>query len=236
MIDERFLRTSYLFGEEKIKQLELSHVVVFGIGGVGSFVCEALARAGIGFFTLVDKDTVSKSNINRQLIALENTIGLPKVDVMKERILQINPSAKVECKKIFYTKETADEIDFSRFDYVVDAIDTVSSKLLIIEKCSSLKIKIISSMGTGNKLCPEKLQIADIKKTSVCPLARVIRREIRKMNIDSLKVLFSTEEPVTPLVKVFDDESKKAIPGSVSFVPSAAGLLIASQVIKDLLK
>lgn len=236
MIDERFLRTSYLLGEESIKKLNSSHVAVFGIGGVGSFVCEALARAGVGFFTLVDKDTVSKSNINRQIIALENTVGLPKVEVMKERILQINPSAKIECKKIFYSKETADEIDFSRFDYVVDAIDTVSSKLLIIEKCSRSNTEIISSMGTGNKLCPEKLQIADIKKTSVCPLARVVRREVRKMNIDSLKVLYSTEEPVDTLVKVFDRDSKKAIPGSVSFVPSAAGLLIASTVAKDLLK
>lgn len=235
-MDERFLRTSYLIGEETVKKLNGSRVIVFGIGGVGSFVCEALARSGIGSLTLVDRDTVSVSNINRQLIALESTVGLPKTQVMKERILQINPEAEVVCKDVFYGKENEKDFDFSQYDYVVDAIDTVSSKLCLIQNCFEKNTPIISSMGTGNKLCPEKLKIDDIKKTSMCPLARVMRRELRKLGIDRLKVLYSTEEPVELKEKVFDAETKKQIPGSISFVPSVAGLMIAGEVIKDLIK
>ena len=236
MIDERFIRQAYLIGEDSVKKLNSSHVIIFGVGGVGSFVCEALARAGVGTLTLVDRDSVSISNVNRQLIALENTVGLPKAEVMRDRILQINPNAKVFCKNVFFSKYNENDFDFSRYDYVVDAIDTVSSKLCIIKNCNEKDVRVISSMGTGNKLCPEKLKISDIKKTSVCPLARVMRRELRKMGIDHLKVLFSTEEPVELKQKVFDDETKKQIPGSISFVPSVAGLMIAGEVIKDLIK
>lgn len=235
-MEERFLRTSYLIGEEKVEKLNNSSVLIFGIGGVGSYVCEALARAGVGRIMLVDGDTVSVSNINRQLIALENTVGKEKAEVMKERILQINPDADVRCKNIFYGKENADEIDFSEYDYVVDAIDNVTSKLLIIKKCDEGNIPIISSMGTGNKLCPEKLKISDIHKTTTCPLARVMRHEVRKLGIKKLKVIYSTEEPIMLKEKCIDETTKKQIPGSVSFVPSCAGLMIAGEVIKDLIK
>lgn len=236
MMDERFLREKYLIGEDSVLKLLSSHVAVFGIGGVGSFVCEALARAGVGSLTLVDRDTVSISNINRQLIALDSTVGLPKTQVMKERILQINPKAKVVCEDVFFRKENEADFDFARYDYVVDAIDTVSSKLCLVRNCVEKGTPIISSMGTGNKLCPEKLKIDDIKKTSVCPLARVMRRELRKLGIDHLKVLYSTEEPVELRQKVFDSETGKQIPGSISFVPSVAGLMIAGEVVKDLIK
>lgn len=235
-MDERFLREKYLIGEDNVKKLQSSRVIVFGIGGVGSFVCEALARAGVGSLTLVDRDTVSVSNINRQLIALESTVGLDKTQVMKERILQINPHADVISENVFYGKENEDMFDFTQYDYVVDAIDTVSSKLCLIKNCKKSNTPIISSMGTGNKLCPEKLRIDDIKKTSVCPLARVMRRELRKLGIDHLKVLFSTEEPVELKEKVFDSATGKQTPGSISFVPSVAGLMIAGEVIKDLIK
>lgn len=235
-MEERFVREAYLIGEENLKKLMSSHVIVFGVGGVGSFVCEALARAGVGTLTLVDRDVVSISNINRQLIALESTVGQYKTSVMKERIMQINPNAKVICKDVFFGKDNENEFDFSEYDYVVDAIDTVSSKLCLIKNCVNKNTPIISSMGTGNKLRPEKLKIEDIKKTSVCPLARVMRRELRKMGIEHLKVLFSTEEPVELSKKIFDEETKKQIPGSISFVPSVGGLMIAGEVIKDLIK
>lgn len=235
-MDERFLRTTYLIGEEKVEKLNNSSVAVFGIGGVGSYVCEALARAGVGKITLVDGDTVSVTNINRQLIALENTVGKSKVEVMKERILQINPNAEVLCKNIFYSKENASEIDFSDYNYVVDAIDNVTSKLLIIKECDEKNIPVISSMGTGNKLCPEKLKISDIYKTTTCPLARVMRHEVKKLGIKKLKVIYSTEEPIIPKEKETDQTTKKQIPASISFVPSCAGLMIAGEVIKDLIK
>lgn len=236
MMDERFLREAYLIGEDNVKKLQDAHVAVFGVGGVGSFVCEALARAGVGNITLVDRDVVSVSNINRQLIALDSTVGIFKTSVMKDRISQINPNAAVVCKDVFFGKENEIEFDFSQYDYVVDAIDTVSSKLLLAKNCIEENTPIISSMGTGNKLCPEKLKIDDIKKTSVCPLARVMRRELRKLGIDKLKVLYSTEKPVELKEKVFDSETGKQIPGSISFVPSVAGLMIAGEVIKDLIK
>ena len=235
-MDERFLREAYLIGEENVEKLLSSHVAVFGIGGVGSYVCEALSRSGVGQLTLVDRDTVSVSNINRQIVALESTIGMYKTAVMKDRILQINPNASVFCEDVFFGKENEDSFDFSKYDYVVDAIDTVSSKLCLVKNCVGNNVPIISSMGTGNKLCPEKLKIEDIKKTTTCPLARVMRRELRKMGIEHLKVLFSTEEPVELKHKVFDEETKKQVPGSISFVPSVAGLMIAAEVIKDLIK
>ena len=222
-----FARTQLLLGEEAIERLKNSRVAVFGIGGVGSFVCEALARAGVGALTLIDSDTVSESNINRQLIALSSTVGRPKTEVMAERIADINADIVVYKHDIFFSEDTADNVDFSQFSYVVDAIDSVSSKLLIIEKCKQLDVPVLSSMGTGNKLDPTAFRIADIKKTSVCPLARVMRYELKKRGIGDVKVLYSTEEPVI---------RGERIPASISFVPSSAGLIIAGEVIKDIIK
>lgn len=224
---EIFDRTDLLIGKDNRQKLNNSHVAVFGLGGVGSYVCEALARAGVGKITLVDSDTVAPSNINRQLFALHSTVGKPKTAVAKDRIFDINPSIVTYEKEIFYSDETQDEISFSEFDYIVDAIDTVTSKLLIIENAYKYNVPIISCMGTGNKLDPSAFKIEDIKKTSVCPLARVMRRELKLRGIDSLKVLYSKEQPVKT------DGGRT--PASISFVPSVAGLLIAGEVIKDLL-
>ncbi len=224
---EIFDRTDLLIGKDNRQKLNNSHVAVFGLGGVGSYVCEALARAGIGKITLIDSDTVAPSNINRQLFALHSTVGRPKTAVAKDRISDINPSIVTYEKEIFYSDETQDEISFSEFDYVVDAIDTVTSKLLIIENANKYNVPIISCMGTGNKLDPSAFKIDDIKKTSVCPLARVMRRELKLRGIDSLKVLYSKEQPVKT------DGGRT--PASISFVPSVAGLMIAGEVIKDLL-
>lgn len=235
-MDERFERTELLIGKENLLKIKNSRVLIFGIGGVGSYIAEALARGGVGKFTLVDRDTVSLSNINRQIIALDSTMGRYKTAVMAERIMQINPEAQVECKNIFYGAEKEDEIDFGLFDYVADAVDTVSAKLLIIKKAKERGVPVISSMGTGNKLCPEKFRIADISKTEVCPLARVMRRELRKMGIDRVKVLFSTEETVQRGEVLLDKETKKQIQGSISFVPPTAGLMIAGEIIKDIME
>lgn len=228
---------SYLVLGESAKKLENCHVAVFGIGGVGSYTVEALARTGVGSLSLFDSDTVSRTNINRQLIALNSTVGREKTEVAKERILDINPNCKVFSYSVFFAKDNADTIDFSRFDYVVDAIDTVSSKILLAKICYEKNIPIISSMGTGNKLDPTRFEITDINKTSVCPLARVMRRELKERGIKKLKVLYSKEIPVKPDYKE-DAEEKgitgRAAPGSVSFVPSVAGLIIAGEVIKDL--
>lgn len=232
---EKFSRTQMLIGDEALEKLKRSHVAVFGVGGVGGFVCEALARAGIGRLDLIDNDTVSESNINRQIIALTSTVGMSKTQVMKERILDINPYAEVECINKFVLNENIDEFDFSDYDYIVDAIDTVSGKLAIIEKAYALDKKVISSMGTGNKLDPTKFEIADISKTSVCPLARVMRYELKKRGVKKLKVLYSKEEPVKPKTENIN-EIGKAVPGSISFVPSVAGLIIGGEVIKDLIK
>ncbi len=224
---EIFDRTDLLIGKDNRQKLNNSHVAVFGLGGVGSYVCEALARAGIGKITLIDSDTVASSNINRQIFALHSTVGKPKTVVARERILDINPSIVTYAKEIFYSDETQNEISFLEFDYVVDAIDTVTSKLLIIENANKHNVPIISCMGTGNKLDPSAFKIDDIKKTSVCPLARVMRHELRLRGIDSLKVLYSKEQPIKT------DGGRT--PASISFVPSVAGLLIAGEVIKDLL-
>lgn len=229
---ERFERTELLIGSESLEKLKNAKVIVFGIGGVGSFVCEALARSGVGTIALVDNDTVSKSNMNRQLIALTSTVGLNKTDVMKERILEINPDCNVTSVPCFYTKEK--EVNIEGFDYVVDAIDTVTSKLTLIEEANRLSIPVISCMGTGNKLDPTRFEITDISKTSVCPLARVMRKELKVRGINHLKVLYSKEEPISPENNITEG-SRRSIPGSVSFVPPVAGMIIAGEVIKDII-
>ncbi len=227
---EQFSRTELLLGQEAMDRLRQSRVAVFGIGGVGGHVVEALARAGIGYLDLIDHDKVSMSNINRQIIATFDTVGMDKVDVMKERILSINPDARVETHRCFYLPENADMFDFLQYSYVVDAIDTVTAKIELVLRAKEAGVPVISCMGTGNKLNPMQLEIADIYQTSVCPLAKVMRRELRKRNVEKLKVLYSKEEPI----KNYLSMQGRAVPGSVSFVPSAAGLIIASEVVKEL--
>ena len=235
-MEERFIRTENLIGENGINKLSDSHVAVFGIGGVGGYVVEALARSGVGAFTLVDSDTVAESNINRQIIATYDTVGKNKVDVMKERILSINPDAVVNVKKCFYLPETADEFDFSKYSYVVDAVDTVTAKINIIMKSKEAGVPVISAMGAGNKLDPTEFQVADIYKTTVCPLAKVMRHELKKRGVKSLKVVYSTEYPVKQNFAIEADEgsSRRGIPGSIAFAPSVMGLIMASEVIKDI--
>ena len=223
----QFSRTQLLYGKEAMDKLKKSRVAVFGVGGVGGYVVEALARSGVGSFDIIDDDKVCMTNINRQIIATFDTVGKYKVDVLKDRILAINPQAKVETYKCFFLPENQDDFDFTKYDYVVDAVDTVKAKIALIENCHKLKIRIISSMGTGNKLKPECFEITDVFKTSVCPLARVMRRELKIRGIKKCPVLYSKEQPQ----KVAD-----ATPGSVSFVPSVAGLMIAGYVIKELVK
>ena len=229
-----FSRFELLVGEDNIQKLNQAHVIVFGVGGVGVYVVEALVRSGIGHITIVDNDVISLSNLNRQIIATQETIGQKKVDVMKKRILSIHPECDVTTLDMFYLPETADQIDLSQYDYVVDAIDTITSKIELAVRCDQ-KIPLISSMGTGNKLDPTKLEVTDIYKTSICPLARVMRRELKKRKISALKVVYSTEKPVETNAPV-DPETHKKTPGSISFVPSCAGLIIASVVVRDLLK
>lgn len=233
----RFSRTEMLFGKEAMQKLAASRVAVFGIGGVGGFTVEALARSGVGAIDLIDNDTVSLTNINRQIIATTDTVGKYKVDVAAERIKQINPDCKVTAHKLFYLPETQAELDFSQYDYIVDAIDTVTGKLAIIQNAHNCGVRVISCMGTGNKTDPTALEVADINKTSVCPLARVMRRELKKRGINSLKVVFSREEPLKPLEQNSEETSaKREIPASCAFVPSVAGLIIAGEVIKDIIK
>ena len=234
-MEELFSRSELIYGKEAMDKLNKCHVAIFGVGGVGGYVVEALARTGVGHFTLIDNDTVALSNFNRQIIATKETLGKYKVDVMKERILSINDKAVVEVKKMFVLPENIDEIDFSQFDYIVDAIDTVKAKLAIIAKANELNIPMISSMGAGNKLNPMGFIVTDINKTDTCPLAKKIRYELRRMGIKKLKVVYSKEQPVELKEQLFN-ENKKPIPGSNAFVPSACGLLIGSEVIKDLLK
>lgn len=234
-MSERFYRTEMLIGESALNKLKSTRVAVFGVGGVGGYVAESLARAGVGAIDLIDNDVVSVSNINRQIIALSTTVGRLKTQCMKERILDINPKAKVNEFNTFVLPENVNSFDFSIYDYVVDAIDTVSGKLAIIEKAYNEGIPVISSMGTGNKLDPTKFEITDIYKTSVCPLARVMRYELKKRGIKSLKVLYSKEEPIKPKEAQLNEKGK-AVPGSISFVPSVAGLIIGGEVIKDLIK
>ncbi len=231
-MDERFTRTEALLGSDAMKRISATRVAIFGIGGVGSYVAEALARVGVGEIDLIDGDTVSVTNINRQIIALTSTVGRDKVEVMRERILDINPRCRVRGIKLFYTAECADGLDLTKYDYIVDAIDTVSSKLELICRADRLGVRIISSMGTGNKLDPTRFEIADIYKTSVCPLARVMRTELRKRGIGALKVLYSKEEPRSITT---DSSHGRHAPASISFVPSVAGLMIAGEVIKELI-
>lgn len=230
-MEEQFSRTEMLIGKEGIEKLRNSKVAIFGIGGVGSFVVEGLARAGIGNFILVDNDKVALSNLNRQIIATTKTIGKLKVEIAKERILEINPNANVEIYSDFFMPESPELFD-NTVDYIVDAIDTVTAKIELVERANKLNIPIISSMGTGNKLDPTKFEVTDIFKTSVCPLAKVMRKELKTRGIKRLKVVYSKEEPI----KVDTEVGKKPIPGSISFVPSVAGLIISGEVIKDIIK
>lgn len=229
-MQNQFSRTELLIGKEGIEKLQNAKVAVFGLGGVGSYVVEGLARAGVGNFLLVDKDTVDITNINRQIIATHKTIGKPKVEVSKERIIDINPNANVETIQEFFMPESPEFFDNS-FDYIVDAVDTITAKIELVIRTKKLNIPIISSMGTGNKLDPTKFEITDIFKTSVCPLAKVMRKELKARRIDNLKVVYSKEEPIKPEL----DTKGKRVPASISFVPSVVGLIIAGEVIKDIL-
>ena len=229
-MNERFLRTSLIFGEDNINKLNKSNVAVFGIGGVGGYVCEALARSGVGKLTLIDGDVVSVSNINRQIIALTSTVGKFKADVMKDRIMDINPDAEVSTINSFLTTENIDSFKLTEYDYVVDAIDDVKAKLALIKFCFDNNIPIISAMGAGNKLDATSFEVSDIFKTSVCPLARIMRRELKKIGVDRLKVVYSKEEPKNPPYKI---EGEKTV-GSLAFVVSVMGLIIAGEVIKEI--
>ena len=229
---DQFSREELLIGKDKLNKLKNSKVLVFGLGGVGSYVVEGLARAGIGNFVLVDKDEVDITNLNRQIIATRKTIGKPKVEVAKERILEINPDANVEIYKEFFGPETKGILDES-IDYIVDAVDTVTAKIELVVRANRLNIPIISSMGTGNKLDPTKFEVNDIYKTSVCPLAKVMRKELKIREIKKLKVVYSKEEPIK---RQESNELGKQVPASISFVPSVAGLIIAGEVVKDILK
>ena len=231
-MDERFIRTSLVIGEDNIDRLSQSRVAVFGVGGVGGFVCEALARSGVGKLTLIDGDTVAKSNINRQIIALESTVGKHKAEVMKERILDINPNAEIIALNIFLNSETVSTIDFTQFDYIVDAVDDIKAKVLLAKIADNNKIPIIAAMGAGNKTDPTKFEVSDIFKTSVCPLARIMRHELKKAGIKKLKVVYSKETPKNPPYRI---EGEKTV-GSLAFVPSVMGLIMAGEVIKDICK
>ena len=240
-MENQFIRTQMLVGKQGIEKLKNSTVAVFGIGGVGGYTVEALARSGVGTIVIIDNDTVSLSNINRQIIATHDTLGMLKIDAAEHRIKSINPDCTVIKHNCFFLPENADSFDFSKYDYVVDAIDTVSGKIELVMKAISEGTPIISSMGAGNKLDPTQFEVADISKTSVCPLARVMRRELKKRGVNHLKVVYSKEQAITPFeVDEIKDEKdfarRRALPGSVAFVPSVAGLIIAGEVIKDLTK
>lgn len=245
----QFSRTELLLGKESMERLQNSRVAVFGIGGVGGYTVEALARSGVGILDLIDDDKICLTNINRQIYATRKTVGKYKVDVAKERILEINPNAQVHIYKTFYLPETADQFDFTSYDYVVDAIDTVSGKLALVEQAEKAGVPIISSMGAGNKMDPTAFRVADIYKTSVCPLAKVMRRELKKRGIKKLKVVYSEEKPLTPIEDmaisckahcicppgtVRKCTQRRQVPGSNAFVPSVVGLIIAGEVVKDL--
>ena len=237
----QFIRTQLLLGKNKMESLAKAKVAIFGVGGVGGYVAEALARSGVGAFVLVDNDVVSESNINRQIIATVSTIGRSKVEVMRDRILDINPKAEVEIKNCFFLPENAGDFDFSKYSYVVDAVDTVTAKLEIIMRATESNVPVISSMGAGNKLDPTGFKVDDIYHTSVCPLARTMRYELKKRGIKSLKCVYSEEKPIVADVKETENgeeelaaSGKRSLPGSVAFVPSVVGLIIAGEVVKDL--
>ena len=235
-MEEKFSRTEMLIGNDGMKKLADAKVAVFGLGGVGSFVCEGLARSGIGNFILVDFDKVDESNINRQLIATEKTIGKYKVDLMKERILEINPDANVEIYREFYAADSKIDIITEDLSYAVDCVDTIMAKITIICNCDALDVPVISAMGAGNKLDPTMFEVADIYETSVCPLARIMKKDLRKRNIEKLKVVYSKEHPINTNDHAINQDKKFKVKGSVSFVPSVAGLIIAGEVIKDIVR
>lgn len=240
-----FARTRILLGDGPLERLAAARVAVFGVGGVGGFCVEALARAGVGTLHLYDDDTVSESNLNRQLIALHSTIGQPKAEVMARRVQDINPACQIRAFRMFYLPENADQVNLSQYDYVVDCIDTISAKLELVSRCNTLQVKIISAMGAGNKLDPTAFEITDISKTQGCPLARIMRKELRKRGIHHLKVVYSKELPLSPVQQVETElpigqsirpasSARRDTPGSISFVPAAAGLVLASAVVRDL--
>ncbi len=239
---DRYSRTRFLLGDHAMEKLKNAHVAIFGLGGVGGYAAEALARSGVGTLTLVDHDTISRSNINRQILATEETVGRDKVTAAAERIKAINPQITVLPKKVFYLPETAAEFDFTQYSYVVDAIDTVTGKLMLVQAAKAAGTPILSCMGTGNKLDPTAFRVGDISQTSVCPLARIIRKECKKRGIEKLKVVYSTEDPIRTALPPDDPawaelpEGRNALPGSVCFVPAAAGMVLAGEVIRDLVK
>lgn len=250
-MEDQFARTRILLGDKAVDRLAQARVAIFGIGGVGGYVCEALARSGVGALDLIDSDKVSLTNINRQIIATHDTLGRYKTEVMRERILSVNPQADVRTYQCFFLPETAEQFSFAQYDYVVDAVDTVTAKIALVLKAEAEKVPIISSMGAGNKLDAGAFQVADIYETKICPLAKVMRRELRKRQVEHLKVVYSQEEPVRLVGDRMDgqegtipaknqndgtlrEEKRRAIPGSVAFVPSVAGLMIAGEVVKDL--
>lgn len=252
-MEDQFARTRILLGEEAMEKLSKARVAIFGIGGVGGYVCEALARSGVGAFDLIDSDKVSLTNLNRQIIATHETVGRYKTEVMRERILSINPQAEVKTYQCFFLPENAGQFPFEKYDYVVDAVDTVTAKIELVLKAQEENVPVISCMGAGNKLDASRFQVADIYETKVCPLAKVMRRELKKRNVEHLKVVYSEEEPIRPVkdsscecegaggfsngtCKEGKEERRKAVPGSVAFVPSVAGLILAGEVVKDLIR
>ena len=234
-MEDMFSRTRMLLGDAAMDRLKAARVAVFGIGGVGGHAVEALARSGVGALDLIDSDRVALSNLNRQIIATRDTLGMLKVDAAKARVLSINPDCQVQTHPIFFLPETADQFDFTQYDYVVDAIDTVAGKLQLIEAAMAAHVPVISAMGAGNKLDPTAFRVADISETSVCPLARVMRRELRKRGIEHVKVVYSTEPVLSP-APADEETGRRSTPGSVAFVPAVAGLVLAGEVIKDLIK
>ncbi len=234
-MDQAFSRTALLLGAEAMEKLRKARVIVFGLGGVGGHACEALVRSGVGAIDLVDDDQVSESNLNRQLFATRSTIGMDKTEAAKLRLLDINPDLRVTTHKCFFLPETADRFDFTQYDYIVDAIDTVTGKIALAEAADRAGTPIISSMGAGNKLDPTAFEVTDINKTSVCPLARIMRKELRRSGVKKLKVVYSREDAMTPLESAEPDrEGRRSVPGSTAFVPSVAGLILAGEVVKDL--
>lgn len=237
-MQERLIRTEMLLGSDAMERLHTARVAVFGVGGVGGYVAEALARSGVGTIDLIDSDRVSESNINRQIIALNSTVGQYKVDVMRERIRDINPQIQVNAFQCLYLPETRDVFDFGSYSYIADAVDTVTAKIELVMQAKEYHVPIISSMGAGNKLNPAAFEVTDIYRTSMCPLAKVMRRELKKRGVQRLKVVYSKEEPLKPLIEEQAPEgsSRRSIPGSIAFVPSVAGLIMAGEIIKDIAK
>ena len=234
-MSEAFSRSELLLGPEAIARLKQAHVAVFGIGGVGGHAAETLVRGGVGRLDLIDNDTVAVSNLNRQLFALRSTVGLPKVEAARQRLLDINPELELRTYQCFYLPETAAQFDFTQYDYVIDAIDTVTGKLMLVQQAHDAGTPILSVMGAGNKLDPTRFEVTDLAKTTMCPLARIMRKELKKRGIAHLKVVYSTEEPLTPAPSG-EETTRRAVPGSVSFVPGVAGMIAAGEAIKDLVK